>query len=66
MLGKTHIVNSLAIASIPLASGIVISKEYLLFLLLVALGSVILHISEYLNSVFGNTWTLLVRIFSEF
>jgi len=52
MLGKTHIVNSLAIASIPLASGIVISKEYLLFLLLVALGSVIPDIDEP-NSILG-------------
>ena len=41
MLGKTHIVNSIAIASIPLAFGTQINIKYSIFLGLVALGSIL-------------------------
>ena len=52
MLGKTHIVNSIAIASIPLAFGTQININYSIFLGLVALGSILPDIDEP-NSLIG-------------
>lgn len=53
MLGKTHIVNAIAIASIPLVfSNIKIDIEYSIFLLLIAIGSIVPDIDEP-NSILG-------------
>ena len=52
MLGRTHIINSIAIVSIPLATGVKIDFNYILFLLLVAIGSLIPDIDEP-NSLLG-------------
>ncbi len=52
MLGRTHIINSIAIVSIPLANGVKIDFNYILFLLLVAIGSLIPDIDEP-NSLLG-------------
>lgn len=53
MLGKTHIVNAIAIASVPLAfSSTKIDIEYSIFLLLIAIGSIIPDIDEP-NSILG-------------
>lgn len=46
MLGKTHIINSLALASIPLAFETKVDTEYILILLLIGLGSILPDIDE--------------------
>lgn len=51
MLGKTHIVNSVAIAAIPLTINI-IDTQYTIILFLVAIGSLIPDIDEP-NSIIG-------------
>lgn len=52
MLGRTHIINSIAIVTIPLATGVKVDFNYILFLLLVAIGSLIPDIDEP-NSLLG-------------
>lgn len=46
MLDKTHIVNSLAIASIPLVYNMKFDIDYALFLFFIALGSILPDIDE--------------------
>lgn len=60
MLGRTHIINSIAIVSIPLANGVKIDFNYILFLLLVAIGSLIPDIDEP-NSLLGRKLKFLLQ-----
>jgi len=52
MLGRTHIVNAIAITSIPLAFGIKVNTEYIVFIILVGIGSILPDIDEP-NSLIG-------------
>jgi len=52
MLGKTHIVNAVAITSIPLVFGVKVNTEYIVFIILVGIGSIFSDIDEP-NSLIG-------------
>lgn len=58
MLGRTHIVNSIAIGSIPLVFGKQIDITYATFLTLIALGSIIPDVDEP-NSLIGRKMKFL-------